>query len=102
MPRRTLLYIVAWLGVPIAFAAFVNISYGNALRHGALPFVGLHALRWWASLAVDLMLGAACMFIAYRQAGLARVLWPIAYIVVMGVVLAGLHLTIACRWGDCL
>lgn len=102
MPRRTLLYIVAWLVVPVAFAVFVNVSYGDALRYGALPFLGLHALRWWASLAIALVLGGACIFFAHRRARLAKVLWPIAYVIVMGVVLAGLHLGIACRWGDCL
>lgn len=102
MPRRTLFYVVAWLVVPLAFALFVYISYGNALRYGALPFVGLHALRWWASFAVALALGSVCMFFAYRRARLAKVLWPIAYVIVMGAVLAGIHLTIACRWGDCL
>jgi hypothetical protein len=102
MRRRILFYVVAWLLVPLAFATFVNISYGNALRYGALPFLGLHALRWWTTFAVALMLGGACMFFAHRRARLVKALWPIAYVIVMGVVLAGIHLAIACRWGDCL
>jgi hypothetical protein len=32
----------------------------------------------------------------------AHVLWAIAYVIVMGAALAGIHLAIAFKWGDCL
>lgn len=102
MARRILLYVAAWLVIPVTFAAFVNISYVHAFHHDTLPFEGQRILRWWASFVAALILGGVCVFFAHRRARLAKVLWPIAYVIVMGVVLAGLHLGIACRWGDCL
>jgi hypothetical protein len=102
MVRRVFLHVVAWLAIPIAFATFVNFAYRNALRHGKLPFDAQHLLSWWVGFSLALLLGSACMFVAHRQARLAKFVWPIAYIVVMGVGLAGIHLSVACKWGDCL
>jgi hypothetical protein len=102
MSRTVALYAVAWVAIPIAFAAYVSVAYSWSLGKGNLPFLGTHELRWWGGFAVALLVGTACVVLARQRNGAATVLWPALYAVVMAAVLLGTHLAVACGHGDCL
>jgi FtsH-binding integral membrane protein len=100
--KRFLLYTIACVVVPIVFAAYVNLSYSIALSDRQLPFLGAREWRWWVAFAFALIFGSTCVVIAGRRGGLARIFWSSVYAVVMAVVLASVHLAVACGRGDCL
>jgi hypothetical protein len=102
MNRAITLYIVAWIAVPIAFAAYVSLAYSYSLAHGDLPFLGAHEWRWWTAIALALVLGTICISRAHPRSGMRRVMWPLVYVLVMSLVLVDLHVAVACGHGDCL
>jgi hypothetical protein len=101
MSKPLTLYLVAWVAVPAAFALYVSLAYSWSLGRGNLPFLGTHEVRWWIGFILALIVGGACIMVARRRTGVAQVLWPALYLVVMAVVLLGTHLAVACSHGDC-
>ena len=102
MNRTLILYLVAWIVVPAAFALYVTLAYSWSLAKGSLPFLGTHEVRWWIAFISALFVGGICVVSAQRRGGIGQVLWPAVYVVVMAAVLLGAHLTVACIHGDCL
>jgi hypothetical protein len=100
MRKYIWLYAIALILVPVAFVTFVSAAY--ALAGGGLPFIGIHALKWWVAFALLLLSGASCVFFAHRRQPVGRVVWPLVYSVGMAVALMAAHLTVACKHGDCL
>jgi hypothetical protein len=96
------LYLISWIGVPILFAAFVEIDYGRSLRWGSLPFLGAGEWKWWAAFTVSLLCGAACVARVHLHQRIARILMPIVYLAVMAIALSVNHVAVACTNGDCL
>ena len=92
----------ALVGVPSVFLAYINLSYGYALTHGYLPFVSGRVWLWFIVYGICLVSGAFCL----ARLPIVRdknPLWAgVPYLLLMGVLLAGIHLAVACANGDCL
>ncbi len=100
--NKVLLYLVAWIGIPLAFGAYVHLAYSWSLARGNLPFLGTHEVRWWIAFGVALLLGTTCVLAAQRLRGAQRAIWAAVYVVAMAAVLLGIHLGVACGHGDCI
>ena len=94
-----MLYAIAWIGVPIAFAGYVYFAYSWSLSGGSLPFLGPNEVKWWAAFVLSLALGSVCMVAARSRA--VPWLWTALYVVVMAALLVGIHFGVACSRGDC-
>jgi len=97
-----MLYLVAWIAVPVAFLTYIHFAYSVGLVDGRLPFLGSEGWKWWLAFVVSILAGATCIALARKRNGINRILWLVLYIVAMGVLLIGAHLTVACSRGDCL
>ena len=100
--NKLLFQLIAWIGIPLAFGAYVHLMYSWSLARGKLPFLGTHEVRWWIAFGVALLLGTACVLAAQRVSATRRAVWAAVYVIVMGVVLLGIHLGVACGNGDCI
>lgn len=92
----------ALLGVPIVFAAYVHLAYRIALSRGDLPFLASAEWRWYAG--YSLLLGSGLLAVTLipfskRWVGVAL---GVAYVGIMGILLAGVSLEVSCVNGDCL
>jgi hypothetical protein len=101
MSNTTILYVLAWVGVPIAFASYVYSAYSRSLARGTLPFLGTQETKWWIAFVVSLLLGGTYVAAAKHRNRVRQVLWSILYVIAMAVLLR-IHLTVACGKGDCI
>lgn len=100
---RTLgLFLWAAFGVPVAFAVYIHLAYRIALHNGALPFLGSTEGLWFLGYFLTLLSGFITIALMPIPKFWLRVLLPIAYIGIMGILLAGISLGVSCFNGDCL
>jgi hypothetical protein len=90
----------ALLGVPMLFATYVAISYKLALRSGRLPVTEESEWIWWSILGV--LIAAGIFFVGLSATGKLRYLLTALYGIAMTATLLGIHLWVACLYGDCL
>jgi hypothetical protein len=102
MKRTTRCYLLAWLAVPLAFAAYISFAYTNALTVGLLPFLGPREWKWWVAFTASLLIGTWCIAAARPYDGARWVVRLLLYFLAMAILLASLHLSVACIHGDCL
>jgi len=102
MNKKGFLLLLAWLGVPIAFAGYVSLAYSWSLARGQLPFLGAHEKRWWIAFVIVLFAGTALVSLTSRQGTVRRLVLGLLYLVAMAVILFCAHLGVACGHGDCL
>lgn len=104
--NKIALYAIAWIGVPVAFAGFVYLSYSFSLAAGGLPFLNSSEMKWWVAFGAALLSGGTCVGAVRRVSDGRGIIWPFMYIalygVVMSIVLGLVHLGVACHQGDCL
>jgi|SRR4051812_304972 hypothetical protein len=87
----------ALVGVPVAFGAFVLVSY----KMKALPFLSSGEWLWYAAFACCLILGVRPVYLAVKSPRL-KLLACGLYVVLMGFLLGAVAFQAACLMGDCL
>lgn len=94
---------LAWsfVAVPLLFAIFVIASYGFALSHGELPFLGELEWRWYVAFGLALVSGTVCIFLAFFDRTVIRFIASVAYLFIMGSALVLIELLISCTQGAC-
>jgi hypothetical protein len=86
--------------VPMLFAVYVALSYKLALRQGRLPITNEPEWIWWSVLSLLLVFGV--FLVSLSTTGRLRIGFTVLYAVVMTVALLGIHVWVACFFGDCL
>jgi len=100
--RMGMQWVVALVGVPIAFGAYVLISYRVALGRGYLPYTHTPEWYWFAAYGLCLFVGAFLVYRVLIRPTWLRITAGLAYAVAMGVGLLAVQLFVACSQGDCL
>lgn len=98
--KQGILALAALVVVPALFSAYVALSYKLALQKGRLPITNEPEWVWWSVLGLLLVVGI--FLISRSTTGKRRMLVALLYAVAMTASLVGVHLWIACLFGDCL
>ena len=100
--RDIALWLSALVGAPVAFAAYVNVSYRLARADGRLPFLAFSEWYWFFAFALCLLGGASAVYSVSLEPRWLRAVFAVTYLGVMAAGLLGVHLIVACSNGDCL
>ena len=102
MSRSSVLYLVAWAIVPVAFAFYIGLAYTRSLSAGLLPFISIGEWKWWVAFAVALVIGASCVASARLKSNVRWIGWSVFYLAAMSAILTAVHAAVACHFGDCI
>lgn len=102
---NSVLFAWAVAGAPLGYGFFVYVSYQYALSRGNLPY-GYISFWPWQGVIFALVTGGIALFFSHRALPLLGRDYPAAlfaaYVILMSVPLAFVHVVAACASGDCL
>jgi hypothetical protein len=87
--------------VPVAYGLYLGAAYRVALAHGKLPFLSVSEWHWFAAYFLSLASGLLAIALITISDRWVRVGLCIAYVVLMGALLLGVSVVVACNSGDC-
>jgi hypothetical protein len=98
------LSLASWsiVGVPVIFAGYVEWSYQYSLSRSGLPFNILPQWLWFVIFGICIISGAIAVGALPFKNNRVRIALIVSYLVVMIIMLASIHIYVACINEDCL
>ena len=91
----------SFIGVPVAYLLYIDLSYRYALSHGQLPFIG--GREWLSNLGLGICLATGGLCLS-RVSVFRRhiIVWALTYLIAMGIILLVIFIIVAFGHGDSL